>query len=125
MQKGGHVIRRHDRVVRWLARWIEEGIGSQVLVEQAIAAKGEEEDLLDLTLESGERRLWLDVVVVNVMTINAAERLRRAKLDGAAARHEEGAKRSRYWGLAWPVCRVPNALVSQPGGKLRNCPMGQ
>ena len=36
------------------------------------------------------------------MTINAAERFRWAKLDGAAARHEEGAKRSRYRGLATP-----------------------
>ena len=42
----------------------------------------------------------MDVAIVNVMTINAGERLRRAKLDGAAARHEEGAKRSRYRGLA-------------------------
>ena len=44
----------------------------------------------------------MDVAVVNVMTINAAERTRRAKLDGAAARREEGAKRSRYRGLATP-----------------------
>ena len=101
-KRGGHVIRRHDRVVRWLAGWIEDRIGSQVLVEQAIAAEGEEEDRLDLTLESGGRRLWLDIAVVDVMTINAAERLRRAKLDGAAARHEEGAKRSKYRGLVTP-----------------------
>ena len=100
-KKGGHAMRRH-RVVRWLAGWIEDRIGSQVLVEQAVAAEGEEEDRLDLTLESGGRRLWLDVAAVNVMTINAAERLRRAKLDGAAARHEEGAKRSKYRGLATP-----------------------
>ena len=102
VQKGGNVIRRHDRVVRWLASWTEDRIGSQVLVEQAIAAEGEEEDRLGLTLESGGKRLWLDVAIVNVMTINAAERLRRAKLDGAAARHEEGAKRSKYRGLATP-----------------------
>ena len=101
-KKEGHVIRRHDRVVRWQAGWIEDGIGSQVLVEQAVAAEGEEGDRLDLTLESGGRRLWLDLAIVNVMTINAAERLRRAKLDEAAARHEEGAKRSRYRGLATP-----------------------
>ena len=73
-KKRSHVIRRHDRVVRWLAGWIEDRIGSQVLVEQAIVAEGEEEDRLDLTLESGGRRLWLDVVIVNIMTINAAER---------------------------------------------------
>ena len=73
-----------------------------MLVEQAIAAEGEEEDRLDLTLESGGDRLWLDVAVVNVMTINAAGRPRRAKLAGAAARREEGAKRSRYRGLATP-----------------------
>ena len=104
-KKGGHVIHRHDRVVRWLTGWIEDRIGSQVLVEQAVAAEGEEEDRLDLALESGGRRLWLDVAIVNVMTINPGdpgERLRRAKLDGAAARHEEGAKRSRYQGLATP-----------------------
>ena len=101
-KKGGHVIRRHDLVVRWLAAWIEDRIGSQVLVEQTAATEGEGEDRLDLTLESGGKRLWLDVAIVNVMTINAGERLRRAKLDGAAARHEEGAKRSRYRGLATP-----------------------
>ena len=101
-KKGGHVIRRRDRVVRWLAGWIEDRIGSQVLIEQSVAADGEEEDRLDLTLESGGGRLWLDVAIVNVMTINAGERLRRAKLDGAAARHEGGAKRSRYRGLATP-----------------------
>ena len=72
------------------------------MVVQAVAAEGEEEDRLDLTLESGGRRLWLDVDIANVMTINPGERLRRAKLDGAAARHEEGAKRSRYRGLATP-----------------------
>ena len=60
-KKGGHVIRRRGRVVRWLASWIEDRIGSQVLVEQAIAAEGEEEDRLDLTLGSGGRRLWPDV----------------------------------------------------------------
>ena len=101
-KKGGHVICRHDRVVRWLAGWIEDRIGSQVLVEQAIAAEGEGDDRLDLTLESGGGRLWLDVAIVNVMTVNAAERFRRAKLDGAAARHEEGVERSRYRGLSTP-----------------------
>ena len=73
-----------------------------MLVEQAVAAEGEGEDRLDLTLESGGRRLWLDVAIVNDMTINPGERFRRAKLDGAAARHEGGAKRSRYRGLATP-----------------------
>ena len=102
VQKGGHVIRRHDCVVRWLAGCIEDRIGSQVLVERAVAAEGEEEDRLDLTLGSGGKRLWLDVAIVNVMTINAAERFRRANLDGAAARHKEGAKRSKYRGLAMP-----------------------
>ena len=52
-RKGGHVIRRHDRVVRWPAGWIEDRIGSQVLVEQAVAAEGEEEGRLDLTLKWG------------------------------------------------------------------------
>ena len=47
-------------------------------VEQAIAAEGEEEGRLDLTLEPGGKRLWFDVAVVNVMTINATEHLRRA-----------------------------------------------
>ena len=51
---------------------------------------------------SGVGREGPDVAVINIMTINAAERLRRAKLDGAAARHKEGAKRSRYGGLATP-----------------------
>ena len=39
------------------------GAGCYV-VEQAIAAEGEEEDYLDLTLESGGRRLWLDVALL-------------------------------------------------------------
>ena len=89
--------------VRWLAGWIEDRIGDQVLVEQAIAAEGEEEDRLDLPLGSGGRRLWLDVAIVSVMTTNAAEGFRRAKHDGAAARHEEDAKRSRNRELATPL----------------------
>ena len=88
--------------MRWLAGWTEDRIESQVLVEQSVAADGEEEGRLDLTLESGGRRLWLDVAIVNVMTTNPGERFRRAKLDGAAARHEERAKRSRYRELATP-----------------------
>ena len=68
-KKGGRVICRHDLVVRWLAGWNGDRIGSQVLVEQAVAAEGEEEDRLDLTLGSGGRRLWLDVASVNVMTV--------------------------------------------------------
>ena len=88
--------------MRWLAGWFEDRIGSQVLIEQSVAAESEEEDRLDLTLESGGRRLWLDVAIVNVMTINPGERPRRAKLDGAAARREESAERSRYRGLATP-----------------------
>lgn len=101
-KKGGHVIRRHDRVVKWLSEWIGDRVETEVLLEQAVPTDGEEEGRLDLTLESGGRRLWLDVAVVNVATANVAERLRRAKMDGAAARHEEGSKRSKYRGLATP-----------------------
>ena len=35
---GGHVNRRHDRVVRWLAGWLQDGrTESDVLVEQVDA----------------------------------------------------------------------------------------
>ena len=47
-----------------------------MLIEQAVAAEGEEEERLDLTLESGGRRLRLDVAIVNIMAINPGERFR-------------------------------------------------
>ena len=101
-KNGGYVVRRHDRVLRWLAEWIGDRVDTEVLLEQSVPTEGEGGDRLDLTLESGGRRLWIDVAIVTVKTINASETVRRARIDGQAALHEEAAKRSRYNSYATP-----------------------
>jgi hypothetical protein len=97
----GHVVRRHDRLVRWLASWLAERVESEVLVEQIVGAD-RTEDRLDITFDAAGRRVWIDVAVVSPLTNCERERVRRSRTDGAAARDEEANKRSRYKGLATP-----------------------
>ena len=100
---GGLVMRRHDRVVKWLAEWLGDGrVESDVLVEQVVASENIPDGRLDVTFEQEGRRVWLDVAVVATRTANEREIRRRAKNDGSAARDEEVSKKSRYRGLATP-----------------------
>ena len=103
---GGFVNRRHDRVAKFLAGWLQDGrCDSDVLLEQVVpgnAVDDEGADRLDVTFEADGRRVWIDVAVVAVQTNNLRERVRRAQKDGVAARAEEAHKRARYRGLATP-----------------------
>ena len=101
-KRGGHIVRRHDRIVKWLAGWIGERVDTETLVEQCPPGSEGGESRLDITFESGGRRLWLDVAVVTVLTTSEPDVVRRARLDGAAARQEENSKKSKYKGLATP-----------------------
>ena len=111
------MVRRHDRIVRWLAEWLADRVETEILVEQATPVDGEPKGRLDVTLESNGRRLWIDVAVVTVMTFSETDRLRRAKIDGAAARQEESRKKAAYKGLATPF--VVEAL-GRPGDTARS-----
>ena len=114
---GGHVVRRHDRVVRWLAGWLGDGrVGSEVLMEQVVPSAECPDGRLDITFDANGRRVWIDVAVVTVATIDARHRARRPKVDGSAAQDEEVHKRSRYRSLATPF--VIEAL-GRPGDKAR------
>ena len=97
----GHVVRRHDRLVRWLAAWLGERIESEVLIEQMVGTD-QSEERLDITFDVAGRRLWIDVAVVSPLTNSSVQRARRSRIDGAAARDEEAHKRSKYAGLATP-----------------------
>ena len=70
-------MRRHDRVLRWLAGWLEDGrVESDVLVEQSAPTVAFPDGRLDITFETDGRRTWLDVAVVSVLTTNSRERTR-------------------------------------------------
>ena len=109
---GGFISRRHDRISKFLHGWLQDGRSdSDVLLEQLVAGADQGEgDRLDVTFESGGRRIWLDVAVVTTYTTSRRDRARRAKVPGAAARAEEAHKRSRYRGLATP-------FVIEAGGR--------
>ena len=59
-EMGGFVVRRRDRIVRWLAEWLADRVETDVLVEQATPVDGEAKGRPDITLESNGRRLWID-----------------------------------------------------------------
>ena len=116
-KNGGYVVRRHDRIVRWLVEWLTNRVGTDVLIEQAMPVDGETTGRLDITLGSSGRKLWIDAAVVTVMTTSTVDRLKRSRIDGAAARQEEGRKKTTYRGLATPF--VVEAL-GRPGDTARS-----
>ena len=60
--KGGHPIRRHNRVARWLARWLEDGRSdSTVALEQKIA---QADGRMDVVVGLGDSQVWIDVAIV-------------------------------------------------------------
>ena len=98
---GGHVVRRHDRIVRWLAKWLQARTDADVLVEQVLPDPADN-DRLDVTYMVAGRRVWIDVAVVSVLSEDPRHTARRARTDGVAARDAEQRKRNRYRGLATP-----------------------
>ena len=98
--KGGHIIRRHDRIVRWLQRWLSQGrVGSEPRVEQVLP---EEHGRLDIVFQGGGTNVWVDVAVTAAVTASERAVASHAKTDGAAARAEEAVKRTRYHSRATP-----------------------
>ena len=57
---------------------------------------------LDITFQHGGRAWWVDLAITSAVSTNARTCAARAQADGAAARDEEGQKRSRYHGRAYP-----------------------
>ena len=97
---GGYVIKRHDRCVRWLHRWLSQGrISSEARLEQVMP---EEDGRLDIVFQDAGTTVWLDLAVTASATTCERTVHSNARKDGAAARAEEGVKRSRYHSRALP-----------------------
>ena len=97
---GGFVIQRHDRVVRRLHRWLSQGrTSSPPQMEQVLPS---EQGRLDITFVQDGVPRWVDVAITAASTMCERSLAARAKIDGRAARDEEGIKRSRYHGRAQP-----------------------
>ena len=105
---GGHVIVRHDRSVRWLHRWLLQGrLNSEPRLEQVLP---EECGWLDVVFQEAGTTLWVDFAVTAAATTCTRTTTANARADGAAAKAEEGVKRSRYHGRATP-------FVVESGGR--------
>ena len=105
---GGHVIQRHDRLVRWLYRWISQGrINSEPRLEQVLP---EESGRLDLVFNDAGSTIWLDFAVTSAATTCLRTNTANARKDGCAARAEEAIKRARYHSRATP-------FVLESGGR--------
>ena len=97
---GGFVIQRHDRVARWLHRWLSHGrTSAPPQLEQVLPA---EQGRLDVTFAHEGVPWWIDVAITAAATTCMRSLRARAKTDGRAARDEEAVKRSRYHGRATP-----------------------
>ena len=97
---GGFAIQRHDRVARWLQRWLAEGRTSvPPLLEQVCPV---ERGRLDVTFVHEGTPVWVDVAITNASSSCERTQRERALHDGRAARDEEAVKRSRYHGRATP-----------------------
>ena len=87
-------------MVRWLARWLAEGrTGSEPRVEQVLP---EENGRLDVVFHDAGVGVWVDVAITAAVTSSERAVQSHAKKDGAAARTEEGVKRTRYHSRATP-----------------------
>ena len=97
---GGLIIRRHDRLVRWLHRWLSEGrVASQPRLEQVLP---EENGRLDIVFQDAGSTVWVDLAVTAAGSACPRTAQTNARRDGAAARAEEQVKLSRYHARASP-----------------------
>jgi len=102
---GGEVVKGHDRLRDWLARWVAYWTGAPAPTEQYVpewTPAGEDAPgaRLDVAFTDADgRRSYVDVAVV-AATAGAedegARQAQRAAEDGAAARQGEERKRTRY-----------------------------
>ena len=108
---GGFVIKRHDRVLQWLAAWLNQGrIHSPALCEQLCP---DEAGRLDIAFHHDAKLWWVDVEVTSA--VNTVERvnIHRARHAGAAARDGEQQKRARYNNRAIPFILEANGRPGQ------------
>ena len=122
---GGGVVQGHNAIRDWLAEWVgEQTTGHTAPTEQLVPAwdrpkvdpvtgrqvvneKGEpqfEHAQLDVSfVDSGGRRVYVDVVVTSAATTCARKQAQRASTDGAAAADAVRGKRSKY-----PAAKSPS-----------------
>ena len=106
---GGHVIARHDRLVRWLYRWLSEGrLNAEAHLEQVLPP--EESSRLDIVFQDAGSTVWVDAAVTAAATTCIRSTATNARKDGGASRAEESVKRSRYHARATP-------FVLESGGR--------
>ena len=119
---GGAIDRRHDRIRDWLAQWISRMVDKEVQTEQYVPkwdrtktnARGEQEverARLDIAFQGRAGPVYLDIAITEAITASARALSQRARVDGAAAAHEEQEKHWRYPG--------PNLIpfVLEAGGR--------
>ena len=91
---GGGAIRGHNRVSRWLAKWLQQGRApGKVLLEQQLY---QEQGVMDITVAQNPSAAWIDVARVSPSSSSVRTVRQRARTDGAAARDEEKVKKRRY-----------------------------
>ena len=102
-------MRRHNRVARWLAAWLEDGrADSDVRLEQSTSQP--QPGIMDVVVGHGDSQVWIDVAIVTATSDNARTLHVRAAKDGNAARTEEQVKRRRYGSRVTP-------FVLESGGR--------
>ena len=98
---GGHIIQRHDRLGRWLCKWLGQGrTSSPPRMEQVLPS---ERGRLDVVFMDEGLQYWCDVAVTSAATTCLRSLRANAGTDGAAARAEEAVKRYRYHNRAVPI----------------------
>ena len=120
---GGGILRRHDRIRDWLAKWIGKMLGQEVPTEQYVGkwdrwkrdARGQlvlERARLDIVFQGRAGPVYVDIAVVEAGAGAASTLRERSVQDGLAAAREEDDKRRRYPGPDL----VP--FVVEAGGRL-------
>ena len=108
---GGFVVKRHDRVLRWLAAWLNQGrIQSPALCEQMCP---DEAGRLDIAFHHDAKLWWVDVEVTSAVSTVERVNCFRARNVGAAARDGEQQKRARYSNRAIPFVLESNGRPGQ------------
>ena len=114
--RGGHPVRRHNRLVRWLARWLQDGRSEvDVRVEQSLLQQPP--GRMDIVLGHGDSQTWIDVAIVTATSESQRTLQTRAGKDGHAARTEEQVKRRRYGPR---VCPFVIEAGGRPGQSARS-----
>ena len=120
---GGAIVRRHDRIRDWLAKWLAKMLNQQTATEQYVPkwdrwranSQGVaqlERARLDVVFQGLTGPVYIDVAIVEAGVGSPHAQRLRSKNDGEAAAREEDDKRKRYPGPDL----VP--FVLEAGGRL-------